>query len=127
MFENKTDSEKIGFNRQIQVEGKTTNEFYYPIIAYSDKNNYYVSTKLFNEGDILTAMDSTEVYSIGKTQDFVGVYNINNGYTVFVRINILDTTDEYYIVESGDNYGLSVYDRIVLDGSKVSENQIIFQ
>lgn len=121
------DSEKIGFNRQIQVEGKTTNEFYYPIIAYSDKNNYYVSTKLFNEGDILTAMDSTEVYSIEKTQDFVGVYNINNGYTVFVRINILDTTDEYYIVESGDNYGLSVYDRIVLDGSKVSENQIIFQ
>ena len=82
---------------------------------------------MFNEGDILTAMDSTEVYSIGKTQDFVGVYNINNGYTVFVRINILDTTDEYYIVESGDNYGLSVYDRIVLDGSKVSENQIIFQ
>lgn len=121
------DSEKIGFNRQIQVEGKTTNEIYYPTIAYSDEKNYYVSTKLFEEGDILIAMDSAEVYSIGKTQDFVGVYNINNGYTVFVRINILDTTDEYYIVESGDNYGLAVYDRIVLDGSSVAENQIIFQ
>lgn len=121
------DSEKIGFNRQMQTEGKTTNEFYYPTIAYSDKNNYYVSTKLFEEGDILIAMDSTEVYSIGKTQDFIGVYNINNGYTVFVRINILDTTDEYYIVESGDTYGLAVYDRIVLDGNSVSENQIIFQ
>lgn len=121
------DSEQIGFNRQVQSEGKVTNEFYYPTIAYSDDNNYYVSTKLFEKGDILTAMDSTEVYSIGKTQDFVGVYNINNGYTVFVRINILDTTDEYYIVESGDNYGLAIYDRIVLDGSTVSENQIIFQ
>lgn len=121
------DSDKIGFNRQIQSEGKTTNEFYYPTIAYSDENNYYVSTSLFEKGDILMAMDSTDVYSIEKTQDFVGVYNINNGYTVFVRINILDTTDEYYIVESGDTYGLTIYDRIVLDGSTVSENQIIFQ
>ena len=76
---------------------------------------------------ILTAIDSSEQYIIGKTQDFVGVYNINNGYTVFVRVNILESTDEYYIVKQGDIYGLSLYDRIVLDGSTVSENQIIFQ
>ena len=121
------DSDDIAFNRQVQSEGKTTNEFYYPTIAYSNKNNYYVSTGLFEKGDLLTAMDSSEVYTVGKTQDFVGVYNINNGYTVFVRVHILDTTDEYYIVESGDNYGLALYDRIVLDGSGVAENQIIFQ
>ena len=118
-------SDKIGFNRQVKVEGKITNEFYYPTIAYSD--NYYVSTALFENGDILTAIDSSEQYIIGKTQDFVGVYNINNGYTVFVRVNILESTDEYYIVKQGDIYGLSLYDRIVLDGSTVSENQIIFQ
>ena len=77
-------SDKIGFNRQVKVEGKITNEFYYPTIAYSDKDNYYVSTALFENGDVLTAIDSSEQYIIGKTQDFVGVYNINNGYTVFV-------------------------------------------
>ena len=120
-------SDKIGFNRQVKVEGKITNEFYYPTIAYSDKDNYYVSTALFENGDVLTAIDSSEQYIIGKTQDFVGVYNINNGYTVFVRVNILESTDEYYIVKQGDIYGLSLYDRIVLDGSTVSENQIIFQ
>lgn len=81
----------------------------------------------FENGDVLTAIDSSEQYIIGKTQDFVGVYNINNGYTVFVRVNILESTDEYYIVKQGDIYGLSLYDRIVLDGSTVSENQIIFQ
>lgn len=70
---------KIGFNRQVKVEGKITNEFYYPTIAYSDKDNYYVSTALFENGDVLTAIDSSEQYIIGKTQDFVGVYNINNG------------------------------------------------
>ena len=120
-------SDKIGFNRQVKIEGKITNEFYYPTIAYSDKDNYYVSTALFENGDVLTAIDSSEQYIIGKTQDFVGVYNINNGYTVFVRVNILESTDEYYIVKQGDIYGLSLYDRIVLDGSTVSENQIIFQ
>lgn len=121
------DSNSIGFNRQVNNDGKVTNEFYYPTIAYSDENNYYISTTLFEQGDVLTAIDSSEQYVVGQTQEFVGVYNINNGYTVFVRVNILETLDEYYIVESGDTYGLVVYDRIVLDSSQVSENQIIFQ
>jgi hypothetical protein len=122
------DSDEICFNRQIRnEEGKVTNEFYYPQVAYSDDKNYYVSTSLFDQGDVLVAMDSNETFAVGKTQKFMGVYNINNGYTVFIRVNILDTMDEYYIVESGDEYGLEVYDRIVLDGSEMKENQIIFQ
>ena len=92
-------SDKIGFNRQVKIEGKITNEFYYPTIAYSDKDNYYVSTALFENGDVLTAIDSSEQYIIGKTQDFVGVYNINNGYTVFVRVNILESTENQIIFQ----------------------------
>ena len=122
------EANNIGFNRQIRSEGELKNEFYYPTIAYSDDNNYYVSTTLFDKGDILLSLDSGgNQYMIGSTQEFVGVYSINNGYTVFVRVNIIETLDEYYIVESGTTFGLSQYDRIVLDGSKVSENQIIFQ
>lgn len=121
------DSDNIGFNRQINSDGEISSEFYYPTIADQDDNYYYVSTSLFNAGDVLLSLDSDEQYVIGKTQEFVGVYSINNGYTVFVRVNILETLDEYYIVESDDLYGLKQYDRIVLDGSKVSENQIIFQ
>lgn len=121
------DAKKIGFNRQVKSKGEMVSEIYYPAIAYSDDHYYYVSTSLFDNGDVLTAMDSSEQYIIGKTQKFVGVYNINNGYTVFTRVNILDTIDEYYIVESGNHYGLNVYDRIVLDAGQVSENQIIFQ
>ena len=52
--------------------------------------------------------------------------NVENGYTVFEVVTILDSVDEYHIVKIEDN-GLSPYDRIVLDASKVSENQIIFQ
>ena len=122
------DAKNIGFNRQIRSEGTLKNEFYYPTIAYMDDHNYYVSTTLFDRGDILLSLDSGGTqYAIGKTQEFVGVYSINNGYTSFVRVNILETLDEYYIVESGTVYGLAQYDRIVLDSSKVKENQIIFQ
>ena len=85
-----------------------------------------VSKSYFNEGDVITKSDSHANYVIEKTQKFMGVYNINNGYTVFEIIQILDTIDEYYIIEK-ESSGLKIYDRIVLDASKVSENQIIFQ
>lgn len=121
------DSDKIGFLRQVQKEGKTVPEYYYPIIAYSDDNNYYVSMSSFSAGELIIQPDSTNVYKIEKTQSLVGVYNINNGYTVFVQVTILGETGEYYIVESGETYGLAVYDHIVLDSSLVKENQVIFQ
>lgn len=120
-------SKDIAFNRRIEKDGEISNEFYYPNIAYSDENNYYVSTTLFEEGNILLGMDSNETYVIGNTQEFMGVYNINNGYTVFVIVKNMEETEEYYIVDGDDPYGLELYDRIVLDASTVEENQIIFQ
>lgn len=122
-----TNVDNIGFNLGKEEDGQLKNEIYYPTISYSDENNYYVSTKLFQQGDVLYSMDMKHQYVIGDTQEFVGVYSINNGYTVFVRVNILETLDEYYIVENENIYGLSQYDRIVLDGSRVSENQIVAQ
>ena len=122
-----TNVDNIGFNLRKEDGDQVKNEIYYPTISYSDENNYYVSTKLFQKGDVLYSMDMKRQYTIGKTQEFVGVYSINNGYTLFVRVNILEILDEYYIVEDEKIYGLTQYDRIVLDGSQVSENQIVAQ
>lgn len=123
--EGEHDNENIGFRIKKIDNGITTEEFYYPAITYSDDDNYYVSKTEFKTGDIITGLETKKPYVIGKTKSFNGVYNINNGYTVFMRVKITDTTDEYYIVESESNYGLENYDRIVLDSSKVKENQII--
>ena len=114
----------IGFNLQNSKTNKS--EIYYPPIAYSDDDNYYVAQSYFEPGDVITKSDSHSSYVVERTRDFMGVYNINNGYTVFTIVNILDTLDEYYIV-ANETSGLEIYDRIVLDASKVSENQIIFQ
>ena len=121
------DDTDIGFRKQVVKDGKIDSDVTYPTISYSDDDNYYVSTDEFEKGDVLIKDDSVETYTIGAEQTRQGVYNINNGYTVFVQVTILGETDEYYIVESGEKYGLSVYDHIVLDSSKVKENQIIFQ
>lgn len=120
------DDVSIGFNVQNSNRSKNDSEIYYPPIAYSDENNYYVSKAYFDEGDVITKSDSHSNYVIEKTQKFMGVYNINNGYTVFKIVQILDTIDEYYIVEK-ETDGLKIYDRIVLDAGNVEENQIIFQ
>ena len=53
------------------------------------------------------------------TQTVQGVYNINRGYAVFRRIEILSSNDEYYTIKKGTDYGLSVYDHIVLDANAV--------
>lgn len=120
------DDVSIGFSIQDSDRTENDSEIYYPPIAYSDENNYYVSKSYFEKGDVITKSDSHSNYVIERTQKFMGVYNINNGYTVFEIVQILDTIDEYYIVEK-ENSDLKIYDRIVLDASKVSENQIIFQ
>ena len=50
----------------------------------------------------------------------------NKGYTQFRQINILYQNEEYALVEQGTSYGLTVYDHIVLNGSAVDEDQIIY-
>ena len=53
-------------------------------------------------------------------------YNINKGYAVFKQIEVLSTNGEYYTVKKNMDYGLSVYDHIVLDAGTVTEGQIIY-
>lgn len=116
----------VGFNVQSSDRNKGESKIYYPPIAYADDENYYVSRLYFNDGEVITKPDSHETYVIGHTRKFMGAYNINNGYTVFTVVSILDSTDEYNIIKIMD-YSLKIYDRIVLDASKVTENQVIYQ
>ncbi|MDD3139273.1 MAG: HlyD family efflux transporter periplasmic adaptor subunit [Lachnospiraceae bacterium] len=93
----------------------------------SEEKLCYIDTTTFSKGDILIKPESTETMTVGATKKLQGVYNINKGYAVFKQINILCESDEYYIVEEGNSYGLSNYDHIVLDGNTVQENDIVFQ
>lgn len=108
------------------VKGDSDTEFFEPTIYYATDEYYYVDKEEVPSGTILQKPDSTETYTVGnETASLSGVYNINKGYAVFKQIELIYQNEEYSIVKTGTTYGISLYDHIALDGSKVTENQII--
>ena len=107
--------------------GKEHAEFQTINIYYHDTVNglVYVSQDDFKENTILRKPDSEDTYKIAKTGKLKGVYNINRGYAVFRQVQILCESDEYYIVQTGNSYGLSNYDHIALNGKDVHDGDVI--
>lgn len=96
-----------------------------PDIMGSDDKYYYISMNDFESGDIIISKDSSEQYIIGTMGELTGVYCVNRGYAVFKPITIIDKNDDYYIIKKDANYGLKVYDHIVLDYTTVKENELV--
>lgn len=107
---------------------KDTIEFKEINVYYRDHENgmVYLEPENFEKNPVLMKTDSNETYALSEKATLTGVYNINKGYAVFRQIHILCESDEYYIVESGNTYGLTNYDHIALDGDKVDENDVVF-
>jgi hypothetical protein len=51
---------------------------------------------------------------------------MNKGYADFKQITIIAQNEEYAIVSSNTKYGLTVYDRIVLDADSVDTDDFIY-
>lgn len=98
------------------------------LYSYDEENMlYYVDDEILRKDDIICAENTmTDTFVIGKTGTLIGVYNINKGYADFKQIIILSQNDEYSIVQSNTDYGLNMYDYIVLDAKVVNENDFIY-
>ena len=120
------DGSKDGFMRESYAEdGSVSTEFVPTTIYNSTEEDYYVDDSALKIGDYIIKPNSTDKYPISKKATLIGVYNINKGYADFKQINILYQNSEYAIVQSNTQYGLSVYDYIVLDANTVNENDFI--
>ena len=108
--------------------GTGTAEFKEVSVYYRDNETgmIYLDPNAFETSRELIKPDSKETYELKEKKSLKGVYNINKGYAVFKQIKILCESEEYYVVESGNDYGLSNYDHIALDGSIVRENDVVF-
>lgn len=96
-----------------------------PTIYYETEEYYYVDNEEVSENDVVLMTDSSATYTIGTDKaSLIGVYNINKGYAVFKQINVIYQNEAYAIVETKTSYGISLYDHIALDASKVKENQL---
>ncbi|MDO4961956.1 MAG: HlyD family efflux transporter periplasmic adaptor subunit [Eubacteriales bacterium] len=67
------------------------------------------------------------LYQISAKKSLEGVYNVNKGYAVFRMVDILETANGYTIIRKNVNYGLQVYDHIVLDATTVHDGQILYR
>ncbi|WP_028236221.1 HlyD family efflux transporter periplasmic adaptor subunit [Pseudobutyrivibrio sp. MD2005] len=108
------------------LQSGNENVFVTPTIYYENDDFYFVDDEILTRGDKLVKPNSNETYVVGSDMDSLeGVYNVNKGYAVFKQIEVLYQNDDYSIIKTGTNYGISMYDHIVLQGNEVEENTII--
>lgn len=122
-------SKEKGLSKVIYKKGETKYEFIQTEIYYEDEKNYYIDAQLFEAGTTIQApADSkiTDQYTLSKTIKLKGVYNVNQGYSIFKRVEILTQNEEYCIVKDDTPKGLAAYDHIVLDGKTAIDQEIIY-
>lgn len=116
-------------------EGHSTQKFVSPTfysitdgMVYIDPNqgNFADNETYIKAGDRIIIPDSNDLYQIGNKAELEGVYCINQGYTQFRKVKILYANEEYTIVEEGTSFGLTIYDRIVLNAEAVKEDQVVY-
>ncbi len=105
--------------------GEIVPRFVAVTVAEEKNDMYYIAAEELIAGDTILKTDSNETYKLVKQQSLQGVYNINRGYAVFRKVEILFQNEEYSIVATGTSYGISLYDHIALEAAKIQENQII--
>lgn len=110
----------------VQSDGEDAS-FHAVDVYYRDSETgmVYLNMDELKKEDVLIKPDSADTYTISEKASLQGVYNINKGYAEFKPVEILCESEEYYIVESGNDYGLSNYDHIALDGSEIQENELV--
>jgi hypothetical protein len=112
--------------QQKDANGNPITEFLKVTVYYEEDEYVYLDPNVFESGDVLIKPDSMEQYPLKETRSLKGVYCINKGYAVFKQIQILCESDEYYIIEEGNSFGLSNYDHIALDSKSIKENDFVY-
>lgn len=107
-------------------DGKDIAEFLHVTVYFEEDEMIYLDPTEFHEGDVLIKPNSSEIYPLKETRSLKGVYSINKGYAMFKQIKILCESDDYYIIEEGNSFGLSNYDHIALDSQNIKENDVVF-
>lgn len=113
--------------KKLDEKGEVTIKQVEPTIYIIDDDFCYIDPNDFSTEDVLINIDNNEPLALTKAtkEKLQGVYCVNQGVATFRYIDILYQDDEYTIVHADVDYSIAWYDRIVLNQTMVSENQII--
>ena len=111
---------------QSDSDGKLNQVFKAVDIYKSNDEAVYIKKTELAAGTGIIRMDSSDRFVVGPVEKLRGVYCVNTGYTVFKLVEVIDGNNEYYILKQSLSHGVSIYDRIILDADKYSENEMIY-
>ncbi len=98
--------------------GEATTEFIETDIYYREDAFSYIDTSVVNKGDVILLPGSTgmnNTYKITDIGSLTGVFNVNKGYPVFRRIEVLYENNEYCLVRMDTSMGLNNFDHIIVN------------
>lgn len=97
-----------------------------PTIYKTEDDYCYVDPLVFTEGDILLNITNNHTLSVSMLEkdQISGVYSANRGIAEFRMVVIIKSIDDFVLIDA--DAGIKVYDNIILDATKVKENQIIY-
>ena len=96
------------------------------IIKSTPDGTVFISADLFDNNEVIVKPDSQDLLELKNKKTVKGVYNVNKGFAVFNHVTILCESDDYYIIEDSEPYGLHNYDQIAQNAESVKEGEIIF-
>lgn len=120
---------ELHFNQETKNEkGESHVEQIEPKVYFTDKKFCYVDSDDIPTNAVLRRNNSDETFSIATAAKYTmdGVLCVSRGTAQFKRIEIMVSGNDYYIVKPGISYGISRYDRILLDGSSMKEGDILY-
>lgn len=107
--------------------GTTKYTFKEAEIFYTNEGFCYIDCSAFAKETYITTPDmASRVMLYTFVNKLEGAFNINKGYTVFKRIERLQTENGYVIIKKNSTSGLSAYDHIVLDAATAVEDKVIY-
>jgi hypothetical protein len=95
-------------------------------VYYKDDTYSYVDKDTFEFNDFIVNITTNDRCPISMVGTLQGVYNVNKGFAVFRRIEVLEENKEYAVVKKGTEQGISLYDHIALNASLASESSVIY-
>lgn len=95
-----------------------------------DKENYFYldAGEVKKDTMIVGGQENSsgKQFLLEKTVKKKGIYSVNRGYARFRPIEIVYEGDDFYLISSETVEGVSLYDRIASNGSKVDEKDLIY-
>ena len=117
---NKLNVQVMGKDNEITIKQVS------PMIYKTDEEYCYVDPLAFDDTDVIIDIDTNETIavSVAPRVNIEGVYSANRGIAEFRMVTVIKTMYDFALGKSDEE--LNIYDNIILDSSKVHENQIIY-